>query len=857
MSLLLPILIIKNESENIKNTLLPFIEKGIKHFFILDTGSTDDSVKIVKNIFNEYNLQGLILEEKFIDFSTTRNRAIKLAKNNFNSEFILFLDAEWYINGLDDLLIFCHREIYNDNKYYDINIVNNKHVYPNTRLFKYNADVTFIDPVDEYINVSNIISVPSNVFFRWNPTKVGIEKSKLRWTEDIKKLNSLSVKSPRNIFYLAQKHFLLDNKIQAKYLYIERTTMKGNKEEIYYSYYKLGKITNDIIYFLKAFFFSSFLRAEPLIEIAILLQDCNTKYAYLKKSLIVQEPSGLLVNFYLYKFRYKLLADVCYKLGFYKEAISNINIYISKVSDGKEKDEMNIFLNLINDKINGKVITIPSPIFKDSFEEIISVSPSDINGILPIKNPNTLKSDIEDDLIHVHPISPLCSHENICSYNSNNYISENIRSRDEKERFNNYISENISSKEEKERSNNYISENISSRDGKERSNTYISENILENIRSRNGKERANNYKLENTFEITENIRIGEEKENEGKERIKISEKENEGKEKFKISEKESEAGEKFKEKFSKKERLKGSEKESVVCNENGRVKISENESKEERVKSSEKEREKEEQSDGDKMGEIITIAILAKNKAIFLPLFLKCIENQTWPKKRTNIYIRSNNNTDGSIKILEEWLKNNEKKYNLVYKNYVDVEENIQKYKEREWNNLRFKILGKIRYESVQWALENNSHYFVIDCDNFIKPYTIEKIFNTNCPIVAPFMKCDAKNKEYNKYSNFHSDINETGYYKKTLLYDFIFNQHITGLINVPVVHCGYLIRKEYLKKIRYLDNTNRFEYVIFSEVCRMKNINQYLDNREVYGYISFSNSKEVFDKESWRKEFY
>ena len=42
--------------------------------------------------------------------------------------------------------------------------------------------------------------------------------------------------------------------------------------------------------------------------------------------------------------------------------------------------------------------------------------------------------------------------------------------------------------------------------------------------------------------------------------------------------------------------------------------------------------------------EFVTIAILAKDKAHTLPLYLQCIEQQTWPAQQTYLYIRTNNN---------------------------------------------------------------------------------------------------------------------------------------------------------------------------------------------------------------------
>jgi hypothetical protein len=56
----------------------------------------------------------------------------------------------------------------------------------------------------------------------------------------------------------------------------------------------------------------------------------------------------------------------------------------------------------------------------------------------------------------------------------------------------------------------------------------------------------------------------------------------------------------------------------------------------------------------------------------------------------------------------------------------------------------------------------------------------------------------------------------------------------------VPVVHCTYLIRADVLNDLAYEDGTSRHEYVVFSGSARNSDIPQYLDNRQVYGYITF-----------------
>lgn len=245
--------------------------------------------------------------------------------------------------------------------------------------------------------------------------------------------------------------------------------------------------------------------------------------------------------------------------------------------------------------------------------------------------------------------------------------------------------------------------------------------------------------------------------------------------------------------------------------------------------------------------DFVTIAILAKDKAHTLPLYLKCIESQTWPKNRTYLYIRTNNNNDNTVEVLTNWLKQVGDLYAGIYYDDTDVIEDIQKYGQHEWNSIRFKILGKIRNDSVVWAYSHKSHYFVADCDNFIKPTTLETMVNLKLPCVAPFMILQGS-----YYSNFHAAIDKNGYLAQSPLSELIYNQVIKGILQVPVVHCCYLIRYECLPYVTYDDNSYRYEYVIFSDVARRNHVIQYLDNRELYGYITFAENKEEFEKSAW-----
>src|SRR5690349_2825571 len=74
-----------------------------------------------------------------------------------------------------------------------------------------------------------------------------------------------------------------------------------------------------------------------------------------------------------------------------------------------------------------------------------------------------------------------------------------------------------------------------------------------------------------------------------------------------------------------------------------------------------------------KNSDYVTIAILAKDKAHTLPLYLSCIENQTWPKDKTYLYIRTNNNNDETAVILKQWIDQVKDYYAKIYFDDEDV----------------------------------------------------------------------------------------------------------------------------------------------------------------------------------------
>jgi hypothetical protein len=97
-------------------------------------------------------------------------------------------------------------------------------------------------------------------------------------------------------------------------------------------------------------------------------------------------------------------------------------------------------------------------------------------------------------------------------------------------------------------------------------------------------------------------------------------------------------------------------------------------------------------------------------------------------------------------------------------------------------------------------------------------------------------------------YSNYHADITQNGYYKMCDEYEWFLHRRVRGLLEVPVVHATYLIRTDIASKLTYVDATRRHEYVVFSDSARKAGISQYLDNRQIYGYVTFDDEGGALD---------
>ena len=230
-------MIVKNESKIILR-LLNSVVSLIDSYCICDTGSTDNTIELIENFFNEHKKSGKIVKEDFRDFSYNRNYALNACFGM--SDYVLLLDADMELkignfdksklnDECDGFLIFQGSEHY---------------LYKNTRIIKNNGKNKYVCRTHEYINLDKNITrvIDTNELFI---NDIGDGGSKTTKFERDEKLLLMDIEEniilDRNTFYLANTYVSMELYEKAITYYEKRIKIGGWIEETWYCYYKMGQ----------------------------------------------------------------------------------------------------------------------------------------------------------------------------------------------------------------------------------------------------------------------------------------------------------------------------------------------------------------------------------------------------------------------------------------------------------------------------------------------------------------------------------------------------------------------------------------------------------------------------------------
>jgi hypothetical protein len=415
-------MIVKNESKIIENTLNNLCNYiDFSYYVISDTGSTDNTVQIIKNFFISKNINGEIFNDEWKDFGTNRSLALKYALKK--TDYLLIFDADDKIYGDFKIPEILNYDSYflkfgNDFKYTRILLINNQikwefygvlHEYIKCNELKQITE-TILEG-DYYIESGKYGSRSNDVNKYYNDALI-LEKA---YYDALAKNNFIYI---RYAFYIAQSYKDCNQKEKAIKWYKKRASFKNYLQEIYYSYYIIGVLYNDLnehenaIYYWMLAYDSDPERYESIYQIITHFRknnNINLAYKYYlmidrHKNININEKLFLIRNIYDYLLDYEMTIIFFY-VKKYEEAINIfnklfltknielhlkqniINNFIFYIDYIVEENNFNLFenyLNFIKDvpKTNENIINIEKIINKISFTQTLN----NVNILNIIKN---------------------------------------------------------------------------------------------------------------------------------------------------------------------------------------------------------------------------------------------------------------------------------------------------------------------------------------------------------------------------------------------------------------------------------------------------------------------------------------
>jgi len=238
-------MIVKNESKII-HRLLNSVAALIDTYCICDTGSTDNTMEIIESFFREKKIPGKMVQEPFRDFGYNRTFALK-ACESVPAEYILLLDADMVLWKNPNISPEEFKQSLIDDAYYVLQ-GSDTYYYKNIRIVKNNVGFTYWGVTHEYVNFPKdkgkliTTQVQKPVLFINDIGDGGAKTDK--FLRDIRLLEKGLEELPNNdryLFYLANSYKDSGQMEKAIETYKKRIEVGGWIEEIWYSYYCIGK----------------------------------------------------------------------------------------------------------------------------------------------------------------------------------------------------------------------------------------------------------------------------------------------------------------------------------------------------------------------------------------------------------------------------------------------------------------------------------------------------------------------------------------------------------------------------------------------------------------------------------------
>ena len=394
-------MIVKNESKIITR-LFDSVASIIDCYCICDTGSSDNTIELIKTYFENKNIPGIIVSEPFKNFAHNRNFALKSALGM--SDYVLLMDADMIL----EIKNFNKKNLQNYDSCYILQ-GNNNFYYQNLRIVKNNELFNYVGVTHEYISTPNnnkLLHIEKYQLFITDYGDGGCKNDKFE--RDIKLLTDGIIAEPNNSeryhFYLANSYHDIGNFEKAIETYEKRIKIGGWEQEIWYSYYRiglcyknLGKISDAVFNWMCAYDYLP-VRVENLYEIINHYRNTSKSklaeifYNIAKQSL--EKNKNVNKDFFLF-----LHNDVyTYKLDY------EFTIFAAYVGTNNINDQVVTILNNCNDNSINNNLFSNMKFYKDllkplqiiNFGNIFVQSINDIDNIFYSSSSSLINNPYEN-----------------------------------------------------------------------------------------------------------------------------------------------------------------------------------------------------------------------------------------------------------------------------------------------------------------------------------------------------------------------------------------------------------------------------------------------------------------------------
>jgi glycosyltransferase involved in cell wall biosynthesis len=243
-------MIVKDESHIIHEVLESTLAL-IDTYMILDTGSTDNTVQIIKDFYEKAGITGEVVEGEWKGFGTSRSEALKLCDGKM--DYILMIDADDLMNfppGCKEFLAGMLGQ-HNPNACI-IQIKRGSINYSRTQIFKANDDWRYVGVLHEYPTNdkkdNKLIKLPDELYMTGRTLGNRSKQEGNKYLKDAEVLLKEHEKEPENertVFYLAQSYRDGGNIPEAIRWYKKRVDMGKWKEEQCVAAMNLARLLQD------------------------------------------------------------------------------------------------------------------------------------------------------------------------------------------------------------------------------------------------------------------------------------------------------------------------------------------------------------------------------------------------------------------------------------------------------------------------------------------------------------------------------------------------------------------------------------------------------------------------------------